>query len=190
MSVTEPQAAGPFVGRGDWMQTYTGKAFYPLAPVPADVDIHDIAHALSMLCRYNGHTGRFYSVAEHCVHLSRYVSPENALWALLHDAPEAYIGDMIRPLKKYMPDFQWVDDNLTAVIALRYNLEGTLIPAEVKEADTRILINERAALHRTPPREWDVPGEPLEGVTIEAWSPERAEAEYLGRFHELVVSRG
>jgi hypothetical protein len=86
--------------RGDWMQTFTGRAFYPLDPRPEDIDPVDIAHALSLICRYGGHSSRFYSVAEHCVLMSHAVAPEHALWALLHDATEAYLGDMIRPLKR------------------------------------------------------------------------------------------
>ncbi|MDF2994278.1 MAG: hypothetical protein K0S37_4792 [Microbacterium sp.] len=175
-------------GRGDWMQTYSGKAFFPLDPQADEVDILDIAHGLGNLCRYNGHTHRFYSVAEHCVLLSHAVEPELALWALLHDAPEAYIGDMIRPLKQYIPDFRAVDDNIMAVIAGRFGLGSTEIPAAVKDADTRILLDERAALHAAPPRDWNIEGEPL-GVTIYAWSPEQAKVHYLNRFDELTEGR-
>ena len=57
--------------RGSWAQTFTGRQFFPLDPDPQDIDIVDIAHSLAMQCRYNGHTDRFYSVAEHCVHVSR-----------------------------------------------------------------------------------------------------------------------
>src|SRR5438128_12538670 len=84
--------------RGDWMQTYTGRAFYPLDPRLDDICIEDIAHALSMLCRYGGQCQEFYSVAEHSVLMSYAVNPQHALWALLHDATESYMGDLIRPL--------------------------------------------------------------------------------------------
>lgn len=188
-------------GRGDWMQTHTGKAFYPLAPRVEDVDITDIAHALGNICRYNGHTRRFYSVAEHCVLLAHHFLDDTrhnwmtekerlnlALWALLHDAPEAYIGDMIRPLKRNMPDFQAIDDELTALIAQRYELVGTEIPVAVKRADTAILNDERDALHFPPPQEWDVPAERL-GVTIEAWEPSQARRRYLAMFERLTQGR-
>jgi hypothetical protein len=75
--------------RGDWMQTFTGRRFWPLDPRGEDVLIEDIAHALSLLTRYGGHCTRFYSVAEHSVLLARAATPENALWLLLHDASEA-----------------------------------------------------------------------------------------------------
>lgn len=182
--------------RGSWMQTYTGRAFYPLDPQPEDIDIVDIAHALSMQCRYNGHVDRFYSVAEHCVLMANWILDESgvlgdrfatatALWALFHDAAEAYVGDMVRPLKIHMPDFCAADDAVTAAIARRFDLGQTTIPAEVKAIDTRILLDERAELLVPPPGAWAIEGlEPL-GVTIEGWDPARAKAEYLSMFDAL-----
>lgn len=187
--------------RGSWMQTFTGRAFYPIDPSPEDVDIVDIAHALSHLCRYNGHVERFYSVAEHCVLLSELVSRDNALWALLHDATEAYVGDMIRPLKQHQPDYVAAEDRVMMAIALRFGIAssghrvvhpqyrlgsmvGLSMPDEVKDADTRILLDERAALLAAPPQDWAVEGEPF-GITIEGWPPIEAERRYLRRFHEL-----
>ncbi len=88
--------------KGDYIATYTGKQFYPLDPRPEDVCLEDIAHSLSNLCRFTGHTDtdRFYSVAQHSVICSTIVAPEAALLALLHDAAEAYLGDISRPLKR------------------------------------------------------------------------------------------
>lgn len=186
--------------RGHWMQTFTGRAFYPLDPRLEDIDPVDIGHSLGMQCRYNGHVKRFYSVAEHCVLMSDYflelsalpsngLTPEAgrelALWALLHDAAEAYIGDMVRPLKLHMPDFCRVDDLMTTVIAARFGLRGVSIPREVKAVDTRILLDERAALLGTPPGDWALNGlQPL-GVEIRAWGPTEATVEYLGRLAAL-----
>ena len=65
--------------KGDWMQTYTGRQFWPIDPRANEVHIEDIAHALSMMCRYNGHCRTFYSVAEHSVLVSQHVPPEHAL---------------------------------------------------------------------------------------------------------------
>ncbi len=172
-------------GRGDWMQTFTGRKFFPMDPRSDDVDPADIAHALSLQCRYNGHVDRFYSVAEHCVLLSRVVSPENAAWALLHDATEAYVGDMIRPLKRSMPDYCEAEDRVMVAIADAFGLSGQVIPDEVKEADTRILLDERAALMSLTQHRWAIEDlEPL-AVTIYAWSPEEAERQYLDRLREL-----
>jgi hypothetical protein len=171
--------------RGDWMQTYTGRAFYPLAPQPDDIDPADIAHALAMLCRYGGHVTHFYSVAEHCVLMSQAVAPENALWALLHDATEAYMGDMIRPLKHAMPAYRQAEDRLMATICDRFGL-GHDCPAEVKTADNRILRDERSALLVSPPLPWNsIENVPALDVRIEGWSPVKAECLYLNRLCEL-----
>ena len=173
-------------GRSQWMQTYSGQKFYPMDPRPEEIQILDIAHALSMQCRHNGHVERFMSVAEHCVLLSRLVSPENALWALLHGATEAYVGDMIRPLKLHMPEYRAVEDRVMAAIARRFNLEGTM-PPEVKEADSRIRLDERVALLGHPADDWGIDLSPF-GIEIPAWSPADAKAMYLRRFAELTES--
>jgi uncharacterized protein len=181
--MTAPQDAPERVG--DWMQTFTGRAFWPLAPQPADIEPLDIAHALSLLCRYGGHVNRFYSVAEHCVLMSEAVAPEHALWALLHDATEAYMGDMVRPLKRQMPVYVAAEDVLMDVICSRFGLTPSC-PAEVKQADNRILLSERAALMSATPLPWaaieDL--EPLP-VKVEGWYPATAEARYLARLGAL-----
>lgn len=174
-------------GRGSWMQTFTGRQFYPLAPRPEDVDPVDIAHALSLICRYGGHTRRFYSVAEHCVLMSRAVAPEHALFALLHDATEAYVGDMVRPLKLHMLEYRQVEWNVWEAITIRFGLAltGRALPREVKEADNRILLDERAAVLSPPPADWAVEDlQPL-GVQIQCWPPEMAEHAYTERLREL-----
>ncbi len=90
-------------GRGGYsMQTFSRTMFYPLDPHPEDVHIVDIAHALANICRFGGHAKRFYSVAQHSVLVSRIVEPEDALHGLMHDAAEAYVGDVVRPIK-HMP---------------------------------------------------------------------------------------
>lgn len=179
--------------RGNWMQTVTGRQFYPLDPRTEDIDPADIAHALSLLCRYNGHVDRFYSVAEHCVLLSQAVSPGNALWALLHDATEAYIGDMVRPLKRHIGQYQMIEARLMFVIAERFSLPGTglmkgAIPDEVKEADSRILLDERTALMSATRHAWEVDGLTPLGVVVHGWQPDQAEREYLSRFAVLAPS--
>lgn len=178
------------MNRGDWMQTYTGQAFYPMVPHYEEVFLTDIGHALSMLCRYGGHVARFYSVAEHCVRMSQAVSPENALWALLHDATEAYMGDMIRPLKRSMPAYVKAENRLMGSICVRFGLEPEM-PREVHEADGRILHDERSALLGPSPRPWNDALEALEplGVSITGWDPPLAKYEYLNRFHELTGVR-
>jgi hypothetical protein len=176
--------------RGDWMQTFTGRAFYPMAPYPQDVDPIDIAHALSLICRYGGHVKVFYSVAEHCVLMSYAVAPENALWALLHDATEAYVGDMIRPLKRMMPAYRAAEDRLADVIADRFGIPR-ICPDEVKRADLRILHDERDVLMVDPPQSWgSLDGLTPLGVDVMGWAPEYAERQYLDRLRELTSHEG
>lgn len=187
MTATDPLAT---TDRGDWMQTFTGRAFYMMAPEAEDIDPVDIAHALSLLCRYGGHVQRFYSVAEHCVLMSYAVSPENALWALLHDATEAYLGDMIRPLKRSMSLYVETEDHLMGVICDRFGLDWGM-PGEVRDADARILHDERAALLGPSPRPWNAALEALEPLDVQVMglAPDMIEALYLARFYELTGER-
>jgi len=171
---------------GDWMQTFTGRKFYPMDPRPEDIDVRDIAHALSLLCRFNGHVRRFYSVAEHCVLMSRAVPEQHALYALLHDATEAYVGDMIRPLKGSMPHYREAEDRVMDAIAERFGLPGVM-PAEVHDADNRILLTERDALMAPSGHAWGQDDlDPLL-VTVTGWYPHEAERMYLSRLTELTA---
>ena len=174
--------------RGDWTQTFTGRQFWPLDPRPDDIDPVDIAHALSMQCRYNGMVTAFYSVAEHCVLMSRAVAPEHALHALLHDATEAYVGDMIRPLKVHMSDFQAAEDRVWAAVAERFDIDPAM-PEEVHQADSRILVDERAVLLGTPPAPRALDHLAPLGVQIQAWSPQQAEHAYQARLTQLLADR-
>jgi hypothetical protein len=170
---------------GQWMQTFTGRAFYPMAPHADDVDPVDIAHALSLICRYGGHVRSYYSVSEHCVLMSEAVAPEHALWALLHDATEAYVGDMVRPLKHAMPAYREAEDRLMLAICDRFGI-GYTCPAEVKAADNRILRDERDALMSVSPLPWlSIEQVAPLGVEIQGWSPTEAEGRYLARLGEL-----
>lgn len=182
----ETLTSGSVVGRrGDWMQTFSGRAFWPLDPRPGDISVADISHALSLLCRYGGHTSRFYSVAEHSVLMSHVVAPEHALWALLHDAAEAYLCDLPRPIKRLMPTYQDAEDVLLFAIRQKFGLGQ--FPREVRDADNRILLDERAALMvMPPPLSWgDLEDmEPL-GVEVYGWSPAVAEHMWITRFHAL-----
>lgn len=167
---------------GSWMQTYSGLKFWPLDPREDEVDIRDIAHSLSMQCRYGGHSLRFYSVAEHSVHMARMVSPENALWALLHDAAEAYVADVPRPLKRHLPGYKEVEARVMASICDHFDLAHEM-PAEVHEADERILSDE---IHQNmESMEWhNRHASPL-GVALEFWTPPVAELYFMDAFRKL-----
>lgn len=172
--------------RGDWMQLYSGRRFWPLDPKPDEIFIEDIAHALARLCRYNGHCLRFYSVAEHSVHVARHVARRHALWALLHDASEAYLADVPRPLKAHLPGYKDMEARVMAAVCARFGLDAAM-PKEVHEADDRIIGDERGNLSVCEAR-WSVNPEPL-GIALSFWTPARAEAEFLTLFHELAAER-
>lgn len=111
----------------DFIITYTGKTFYPLTPVPEDIDIRDIAHSQSYMTRANGHMMRFYSVAQHSINCAleaagRGHSPRVQLACLLHDASESYISDITRPVKKAMPQYLLIESRLMEVIYRRFGL--------------------------------------------------------------------
>lgn len=169
--------------------TYTGRRFYPLQPAKEEVDIRDIAHALSNLCRYTGHTRSFYSIAQHCVLVSREVPEEHALTALLHDAGEAYLADIASPVKKQeeMAPYRKYEAALEKVIAEAFRLPFPF-PACVKEADLRLYATERRDLmpHSTNggwPKQ-----QPLD-QKIETWWPDLAKSMFVQRYYELERAR-
>ena len=172
-----------------WILTYTGRQFWPLDPKPEHVDIEDIAHSLSMRCRYAGFTSHFYSVAEHCVHVSYALRPARQFEGLLHDAGETYspFGDIPRPVKQLLPPFvKEVNDRIDRAIAAKFGLPPDE-HCEVKWIDACICLDEKAFLMpRHPASDKSLPEgiKPL-GVRIEGWSPERAKREFLRRFNHL-----
>lgn len=174
-------------GRGDWIQTATGRQFWPMDPRPGDVFLDDIAHALSLLCRFGGHCLRFYSVAEHSVLLSRAAPRPYKKWALLHDASEAYVVDVPSPIKPALAGYKPLEQQVMRAIAVRFNLHLGM-PDVVKRLDRAILEDERRQNMAESEIEWSNCAEPL-GVVLQFWSPDRARAEFLREFDALSVSR-
>jgi hypothetical protein len=173
---------------GNWLQTYTGIKFYPLDPKPEEVDINDVAHALSLLCRYGGHCREFYSVAEHSFHASYLVPPEHALTALMHDATEAYLVDVPRPIKKYLTNYVEIEDELWRVIAGKWGMPAVM-PQCVHDADVAMLFAERDQIvEHASDVEWGmglvtpVTARPR----ITCLSPRIAERLFLRRFEALL----
>lgn len=174
---------------GDWIQTYTGLVMYPLDARPAEICIEDIAHALSNLCRFTGHCRTFYSVAEHSVRVSHIVPEVDALWGLLHDATEAYLADMSRPMKRYAEfgiPYRAAEERLMAVIAARFGLKGSM-PESVKRADTVLLMTEKRDLMYGCNKPWEDTAEPL-AETIVANDSTEAELWFLEQF--AILPRG
>ena len=128
----------------EFIETYTGRKFYSLEPSAADVSVIDIAHALSNQCRYSGHTDSFYSTAQHCCILASYVenimhgSALDCLQILIHDAAEAYLVDLARPIKQHMPEFRKWDKKIQYVVRDWLGLTDIAIPAWQDDLDTRI----------------------------------------------------
>jgi len=168
-----------------WITTFTGKLFYPLRPRVEDVDIRDIAHALSNICRFTGHCPKFYSVAQHSVIVSRCVSKENALWGLLHDASEAYISDIARPVKHdpRLSIYTAFELSIMAVVAEKYGLD-VHEPQEVKEVDAMVLRNEAKCFGMLT-CEWKHYDLPDLDIGILPMEPELAEELFKDRFLEL-----
>lgn len=172
---------------GAWMSTYTGKKFWPLDPRPEDICIVDIAHALSLISRFGGHTNEFYSVAQHSVHVAYSLPEETRLWGLLHDATEAYIGDMILPLKasEEFQNFVTVEARLMAAVCERFGLPKTPPPA-VKVADRTMLVTEARDLMEHTPEEWHKAlGVEPQIFKVSPWSPLVAESMFLDAFDKL-----
>lgn len=162
------------------MQTFTGKLVDLSSFSESDVRLPDIAHSLSLVNRFTGHTTQPYSVAQHSVLVSKLVSREDALWGLMHDASEAYLGDVARPLKVMLPQYVELERHVQQVIAKVFGLRWP-IPQAVKEADSRALIFEKDAL-MTVQHDWGIDAEPIGGcLTPRSWkdAKELFEARFL-----------
>ncbi len=173
--------------KGDWISTFTGRKFWPLDPRPDEIVIEDVAHALSLQCRYGGHCKVFYSVAEHSVYVSELVPKRLALCGLLHDATEAYLVDLPRPIKHHMSQYQEMEARLWVDLAARFGLP-LVMPKEVHEVDTSLALAEGEQLLPTRPADWGqgykrtpLPRPPV----IIGWGPQFAEHMFLQRYKEL-----
>ena len=155
------------------------------------VDIQDIAHSLSQTCRYNGQCDNFYSTAEHSILISEWLWNETkdknlSLAGLLHDAAEAYMGDIVRPMKYMFPQFKELEKRIDKVIFEQYNLEFPMDP-RIKEADNRILNDERKFLFSRSKETWTT-SDRIKGalnVEIECLRPLQAKSRFLHRFLNL-----
>ena len=181
----------------DEIVTYTGKIIKPLSPDPEKIDIVDIAHSLSNQCRFTGHTREFYSTAQHSVLVSEITDYDDALWGLLHDASEAYLSDIARPIKNtgsFGDIYRKAEAKLEIAVALRFGLieplEGPIssvgMPPTVKWADDVLLRSEMRDLMPEVIRTdgWYSSGEFLD-TEIDPWEPGVSEQMFLLRFYDL-----
>lgn len=179
-----------YKGKVGTIVTYSGRSVTPLDPKPEQIFAEDFAHALSNLCRFTGHVSKFYSVAEHLCRCHDYADEEFKLWALLHDAPEAYLNDIARPLKvtDAYETYRIAEDSLMEIIAKKYGLEWPE-PPEVKVVDNTLLQTEMRDL--MPPACYKISKlgiDPLK-IKISPWLPSKAKREFIGRLrqHGIVV---
>lgn len=169
-----------------WIQTHSGRRFNPTNPNPDAIVIQDIAHALSMQCRFSGHCKKFYSVAQHSVLVSHICNEEDALWGLLHDASEAYLVDVPRPLKRSGKFDAYIEfeARMQEAVCKRFGLPYQE-PPSVKKADSKLLATEARDLMSPLHPDWLQPVTPLP-FTIDAWSPDKAKDMFMQRFFELI----
>jgi uncharacterized protein len=182
-------------GPGPYLQTVSGRWVNPFDPDPDQLDAGDIARALANQCRFGGHSRVFYSVAQHSVIVSELVERrggdvEDVFAALMHDATEAYLGDMPHPLKHRSAlgaAFKEAEDHLEQAIRDRFAIKADV--PEIKRVDRALLATERRAFSA---EDWHWPE--LEGVEpldleLEAWSPDRAAEAFAARFAALEAVR-
>lgn len=180
---------------GPFIQTLSGRRVNPLDASPEDIDIADIAGALGNICRFGGHSRGFYSVAQHSVIVcdlleERGATADELLAALLHDAAEAYLGDLPHPIK-HRSDlgaaFREAEKRLERVIATRFRLPDA--KSRIKPLDRALLATERRIFSE---ESWHWPeldeAEPLE-LTIDPWPPDRAARAFRERFDGLDAAR-
>src|SRR5215204_5976975 len=180
-----PPAPGPY------LQTVSGRFVNPFDPDPAQLDIGDIGRALANICRFGGHARSFYSVAQHSVIVSQLVEErggdvEDVFAALMHDATEAYLGDMPHPLKHRSPlgaAFKEAEDHLERALRAHFRIKPDV--PEIKRVDRALLATERRAFSS---EDWHWPEldgvEPLD-LELEAWPPDVAAEAFLRRFEAL-----
>lgn len=170
---------------GPTILLYSGEYFDFLAPENSIFTIEDVAQGLSQTCRFAGQSSRFYSVAEHCVHMSYAVPPEHAYAALMHDATEAFIGDMSKPLKDLLPEYKAIETRIEAVVFDRFSVPTPFDPC-IKEFDIQMLATEQAQIMRNNDG-WDYTrGRKALPIKLYGWYPFEAKEMFLARYRELM----
>lgn len=171
--------------KGPTIMIVSGSYFDFDDPESSAFTIEDIAHALAHICRFTGHSRRFYSVAQHSVLVSHVVPSQHAFAGLMHDAAEAFIGDVAKPLKVLIPDYKAIESRVEAAVFARFGLPATL-PACVKVADRVLLRTEQRDLMGADGHQWFFSAgvEPM-AERIEPLAPVEAKQLFLARYAEL-----
>jgi len=185
--IRDPFSEALYQVENGWIETYTGKAFYLREPDLDSICIEDIAHSFENQCRYNGHVKRFYCVAEHSSILAAYVFNQTqggkriSRTMLLHDAAEAYIGDLPRPLKRMLPEFVEIERRIFKAIAEKFDIFEEL-PPYIKELDSRILVDERKSCMNPSSNVWGTDSLVPLNYAIASLPPDDAEKVFLQVF--------
>ncbi len=167
----------------DWIETYSGIQFHPDKVKLEEIDIEDIAHALSMLCRFTGHCKEFYSVAQHSVLVSELMD-NYKMEGLMHDASEAYMNDLHTILKLRLPEYVGMENDLSEIIAQKFNLRFPF-PRDVKIADLTAIEMEHKVLFKSGMK-WCTSGIKIdENIEIIPLPPNKAKKLFLERFYQL-----
>lgn len=163
------------------MSVGSGKFVDPLNLQDDDIHINDIAFSLGKTCRFNGHCIGHYSVAEHCVIMTKIVPEQARVWALMHDAAETYCGDLIIPIKRHLPEFNGMEDTIHEAIIRKYNINVTdEIHAQVKAADRWMGMKEIQLLFaKHPERDAEIIAAMTELMSEHPWLPSRSLRYYL-----------
>ncbi len=168
-----------------YVSTFSGNRFYPLEPRIDRVAIEDIAHGLAYQCRFNGQTCEFYSVAQHSLLVAGMVPPHLRLAALLHDAAEAYLGDMVKPLKVLLPEFAAIEEKVSAIIAATFAIDFSDY-GPIKRADLIALATEKRDLMPHSVERWAYLDDiPALSAAIVPMSPSQAKRAFLEEFLRL-----
>ena len=180
------QACSPTVRRivGPTILLQSGEYFDFENPEGSVFTIADIAHGLSHVCRFAGHCREFYSVAQHSVYVSMLVPEEHAFAALLHDAAEAFVGDVAKPLKDMLPDYRAIEDRIEAAVLGRFGLSKPLHPS-IKEADIVMLATEQSLLMQNRD-DWEYTrGRKPANINITPMAPAEARSFFIRRYRDL-----
>ena len=208
--VTEPRSLKEGERIGTWARTNTGRIYYPLDLRPDEVEIEDIANALGNICRYGGHVDSFWSVAQHSYLISCLVEPYCKtdeerwlfpMWGLMHDAHEAYLGDLIRPLKKFLflmaPELKAAIERADDAICTKFNIPREC-PSIVQHLDEVMLESETLMLRPNAPLNYSTHGEDYQEQKLEpardwkswvSWAPDIARDQFLNRFDQIESMR-
>jgi len=170
---------------GPTIKIFGGSYYDFLDPESSRYTIEDVAHALSQICRFNGHTDRFYSVAQHSVLASFHVAPGYEYDALMHDAPEFVVGDVTSPLGSLLPDYKALKKLHETAVCRRFGVTYPF-PEAVHEIDIRMLRTEQEQLMDAANDDWGITHgvEPIP-VRLAPWSPAEAKDRFLDRYHQL-----